>query len=135
MRSKLMSDFYRENLLDHYHNPENFGILENPDIEIEFDNPTCGDMVHLTARLDEKGRIAEIMFEGHGCVISMASSSMFTEEIIGKTPAEIVEMGLGEIQEMMGGVKLSMGRVKCALLPLNALKLGFKEAGLPTNSK
>ncbi len=130
-----MSDFYRENLLDHYHNPENFGNLENPDIEIEMDNPTCGDMVHMTARLDEQGRIAEVMFEGHGCVISMASSSMFTEEIIGKTPAEIVEMGLGEIQEMMGGMKLSMGRVKCALLPLNAIKIGFKEAGILTGGK
>ena len=130
-----MSDFYRENLLDHYHNPENFGNLENPDIEIEMDNPTCGDMVHMTARLDEQGRIAEVMFEGHGCVISMASSSMFTAEIIGKTPAEIVEMGLGEIEEMMGGVKLSMGRVKCALLPLNAIKIGFKEAGILTGGK
>ena len=125
-----MSDLYRENLLDHYHNPENFGNLENPDIDIEMDNPTCGDMVHLTARLDEYGHIVEVKFEGHGCVISMASSSMFTEEIIGKTPEEISEMGLGEIQEMMGGVKLSMGRVKCALLPLNAIKLGFREAGL-----
>lgn len=125
-----MSDFYREQLLDHYHNPENFGNLENPDIDIEMDNPTCGDMVHMTARLDDQGRISKVMFEGHGCVISMASSSMFTEEILGKTPEEIVEMGLGEIQEMMGGLQLSMGRVKCALLPLNAMKLGFKEAGI-----
>ncbi len=129
-----MSDFYREQLLDHYHNPENFGNLENPDIEIEMDNPTCGDMVHMTAHLDEQGRIAEVMFEGHGCVISMASSSMLTEEIVGKTPEEIVEMGLGEIQEMMGGMKLSMGRVKCALLPLNAIKLGFKESGVLENN-
>jgi nitrogen fixation NifU-like protein len=126
-----MSDLYREQLLDHYHNPENFGYLEDPDIDIEMDNPTCGDMVHITARLDKDGRIAKVMFEGHGCVISMASSSMLTEEIVGKKPEEIVEMGLGEIQEMMGGLRLSMGRVKCALLPLNAIKLGFKEAGVP----
>ncbi|MDF1512827.1 MAG: iron-sulfur cluster assembly scaffold protein [Anaerolineae bacterium] len=125
-----MSNLYREQLLDHYHNPENFGALENPDVDIEMDNPTCGDMVHMTARLDAHGRIAEVAFEGHGCVISMASSSMFTGEIIGKTPQEIAEMGLGEIQEMMGGLQLSMGRVKCALLPLNAIKEGFKEAGL-----
>lgn len=130
-----MSDLYREQLLDHYHNPENFGNLENPDIDIEMDNPTCGDMVHMTALLDEEGRISEVMFEGHGCVISMASASMFTEEIIGKKPEEIAEMGLGEIQEMMGGLRLSMGRVKCALLPLNAIKLGFKESGILTNSK
>jgi nitrogen fixation NifU-like protein len=125
-----MSDLYREQLLDHYHNPDNFGNLEDADIDVEFDNPTCGDMVHMTARLDEKGRIAKVMFEGHGCVISMASSSMLTEEIVGKTPQEIADMGLGEIQEMMGGLQLSMGRVKCALLPLNAMKLGLKEAGV-----
>lgn len=124
-----MSNLYREQLLDHYHNPDNYGVIEDADIDIEMDNPTCGDMVHMTARLDEDGRIAEVMFEGHGCVISMASSSMLTEEIIGKKPAEIGEMGLGDIQEMMGGLQLSMGRVKCALLPLNAIKQGLKEAG------
>ncbi len=125
-----MSNLYREQLLDHYHNPANFGNLDNPDIDIEMDNPTCGDSVHMTARLDEEGRIAEVMFEGQGCVISMASSSMLTEAIVGKKPEEITEMGLGEIQEMMGGLRLSIGRVKCALLPLNAIKLGFKEAGI-----
>ena len=125
----MSSELYREQLLDHYHNPENFGTLEQADIDIEMDNPTCGDMIHLTAKLDENGRIAEVMFEGQGCVISMASSSMFTEEIIGKTPEEISEMSLKEIQEMMGGIPLSMGRVKCATLPLSAMKLGLKEAG------
>lgn len=125
----MSSDLYREQLLDHYHNPENFGVLEDADVDIEMDNPTCGDMIHLTAQLDAEGRVTEVMFEGQGCVISMASSSMFTEKIVGKTPEEITRMGLPEIQEMMGGVRLSMGRVKCALLPLNAMKLGLKEAG------
>lgn len=125
----MSSDLYREQLLDHYHNPENFGVIEDADVDIEMDNPTCGDMIHLTAHLDAEGRVSEVMFEGQGCVISMASSSMFTEKIMGKTPEEIASMGLPEIQEMMGGVRLSMGRVKCALLPLNAMKLGLKEAG------
>ncbi len=125
----MSSDLYREQLLDHYHNPENFGVLDNADVDIEMDNPTCGDMIHLTARLDSAGRVAEVMFEGQGCVISMASASMFTEHVKGKTLEEIAAMGLAEIQEMMGGVKLSMGRVKCALLPLNAMKQGLKESG------
>lgn len=125
----MSSDLYREQLLDHYHNPENFGVLDHADVDIEMDNPTCGDMIHLTARLDGAGRVAEVMFEGQGCVISMASASMFTEHVRGKTLEEIATMGLVDIQEMMGGVKLSMGRVKCALLPLNALKQGLKESG------
>lgn len=125
----MTNDLYREQLLDHYHNPENFGALEGASVDIELDNPTCGDQIHLTAQLDEAGRIAAVMFEGQGCVVSMASASMFTEYAIGKTPAEIAALSLDDIQEMMGGVQLSMGRVKCALLPLNALKRGLDTAG------
>lgn len=124
----MSSDLYREQLLDHYHNPENFGVLDNADVDIEMDNPTCGDMIHLTARLDSAGRVTEVMFEGQGCVISMASASMFTEHVKGKTIEEIAAMSLSDIEGMMGGVKLSMGRVKCALLPLNAMKQGLKES-------
>jgi len=125
----MSQDLYREQLLDHYHNPDNYGALENPDVDVEMDNPTCGDQIHLTARLDVEGKIAEVMFEGQGCVVSMAASSMFTGEVIGKTPEEIASMGLADIQEMMGGVKLSMGRVKCALLSLTAMKQGLQDAG------
>jgi nitrogen fixation protein NifU and related proteins len=93
------------------------------------DNPTCGDQIHVTARLDGQGQIEKVMFEGQGCVVSMAAASMLTEEIVGKSPDQIAEMGLNEVQEMMGGVRLSMGRVKCALLALNAVKQGLQEAG------
>lgn len=124
----MSRDLYREQLLDHYHNPSNYGVLEDPEIDIEMDNPTCGDMIHLTARLDEDGRVAEVMFEGQGCVVSMAAASMLTEALVGKAPQEVEAMGLAEIQEMMGGVRLSMGRVKCALLALNAMKQGLQMA-------
>lgn len=129
----MSSDLYREQLLDHYHNPQNFGQLETPDVDIEMDNPTCGDSVHITANLDSEGRITEVMFEGEGCVISMAASSMLTEELVGKTPDQIEAMGLADIQEMMGGIRLSMGRVKCALLALNATKEGLEQAGIATS--
>jgi len=125
----MSHDLYREQLLDHYHNPQNYGVLEEADVDVELDNPTCGDVVHLTARLDEAGRISDVMFEGEGCVVSMAATSMLTTELIGKTPEEVEAMGLSEIQEMMGGVRLSMGRVKCALLGLNAMKQGLRKAG------
>ena len=125
----MSHDLYREQLLDHYHNPQNYGVLEEADVDVELDNPTCGDTVHLTARLDEAGRISDVMFEGEGCVVSMAATSMLTTELIGKTPEEVEAMGLSEIQEMMGGVRLSMGRVKCALLGLNAMKQGLRKAG------
>ena len=129
----MSTDLYREQLLDHYHNPQNFGQLETPDINIEMDNPTCGDSVHMTANLDAEGRIARVMFEGEGCVISMAASSMLTEELVGKKPEQVAAMGLADIQEMMGGIRLSMGRVKCALLALNAMKEGLEQAGKLTS--
>ena len=129
----MSTDLYREQLLDHYHNPQNFGQLETPDINIEMDNPTCGDSVHMTANLDAEGRIAKVMFEGEGCVISMAASSMLTEELVGKKPEQVAAMGLADIQEMMGGIRLSMGRVKCALLALNAMKEGLEQAGKLTS--
>jgi len=122
-----MSNLYREELLDHYHDPHNFGILEDADVDIEMDNPTCGDTIHLTAQLNDENQVSEVQFEGHGCVISMASASLLTEEVIGKSPEEIETMELGDIEEMLGGIRLSMGRVKCALLALNALKKGLSE--------
>lgn len=124
-----MSEMYRELMLEHYHNPEHYGVLEGADVDIHLDNPTCGDHVHLTARLDAQGRIAEVNFEGNGCVVSMAAASMLTDEVVGKTPADIAGMSLQDIETMMGGVRLSMGRVKCATLALNALKQGLKETG------
>jgi nitrogen fixation NifU-like protein len=123
-----MSNLYREELLDHYHDPRNFGVLEDANIDVKLDNPTCGDTIHLTAKLDEDQKISKVMFEGHGCVVSMASASLLTEEVIGKSSEEIQDMELGDIEEMLGGLRLSMGRVKCALLSLNALKKGLKNA-------
>ena len=124
-----MSDLYREQMLEHYHEPQNFGVLPDAEVDIHLDNPTCGDTIHLTAQLDAEGRIAKVMFEGHGCVISMAAASMLTEEVIGKTPQEVAALELHDIETMMGGLRLSMGRVKCALLSVNALKKGLKERG------
>ncbi len=124
-----MSNLYREELLEHYHDPLNYGVIEDAEVDINRDNPTCGDTIHLTARLDADDRIAEVKFEGQGCVVSMATASLLTAEVIGKSPEEIAALGLPDIEELLGGMRLSMGRVKCALLALNALQEGLAEAG------
>ena len=124
-----MSNLYREELLEHYHDPLNYGVIENAEVDIDRDNPTCGDTIHLTARLDEDDRIAEMKFEGQGCVVSMAAASLLTAEVVGKSPEEIAALGLHDIEELLGGMRLSMGRVKCALLALTALQKGLEEAG------
>ncbi|HEY89083.1 MAG TPA: iron-sulfur cluster assembly scaffold protein [Thermoflexia bacterium] len=124
-----MSNLYREELLEHYHDPLNYGVIEDAEVDINRDNPTCGDTIHLTARLDEDDRIAEVKFEGQGCVVSMAAASLLTAEVVGKSPEEIAALGLRDIEELLGGMRLSMGRVKCALLALTALQKGLEEAG------
>jgi len=115
-----MSDLYREKILDHYGNPRNEGVLEDADISHERENPVCGDVVQLDIRVED-GRVAEARFSGQGCVISMASASMFTEEIEGKTISELKQMDDEDIFRMLG-VELGPSRYHCGVLPLKVLQ-------------
>lgn len=114
---------YREIILDHYKNPRNRGRLEPADISYEDDNPLCGDRVRIDIRL-EGDRVKEIAFSGQGCAISQASASMLTEEVLGKTLAEVKQIDKQEVLEMMGLEQLGPTRIKCALLSLKVLKAG-----------
>ncbi|GAB4149839.1 MAG: SUF system NifU family Fe-S cluster assembly protein [Candidatus Promineifilaceae bacterium] len=121
-------DIYREQIIDLYENPLNFGVLEPHDFSYEEDNPLCGDVVRIDVRLNEAGRVAEIRWSGEGCAISQASASLLTEEVKGMTLAEVRAFPKERLLEMLG-VPLSMARVKCALLSLKVLKAGAY--GLP----
>lgn len=116
----MTSDLYRENILDHYGNPRNEGELEDPDISYERDNPVCGDVVRIDLKLTD-GRVSQAAFSGQGCVISMASASMFTEEIQGKTIAELKAMDDEDMFQMLG-VDLGPSRANCGVLPLRVLR-------------
>jgi nitrogen fixation NifU-like protein len=118
-----MDDLYREMILDHYRDPRNKGRLDPADISYEDDNPLCGDQIHLYLRLDGDNRVAEVAWEGDGCAISMASASMLSEEIKGKTLEELRHLGKDQILEMLG-IELGPVRLKCALLSLKVLKAG-----------
>ena len=76
-------DLYQEIILDHYRHPRHAGSVSDEDLLVEEENPTCGDQIRLTAAV-ENGIVADIRYEAHGCAISMASSSMMSEELIGK---------------------------------------------------
>ncbi|MCB0032375.1 MAG: iron-sulfur cluster assembly scaffold protein [Anaerolineales bacterium] len=119
----MSSDMYREQILDLYENPLNYGELDPHDFSYEEDNPLCGDVVRIDVRVGEDGRIAEIAWRGDGCAISQASASLLTEEVKGKTLAEVKAMEGQELLDLLG-IKLSMARVKCALLSLKVLKAG-----------
>lgn len=117
-------DLYLDNIIDHGRNPRNFGEPLNPaDIDYADENPFCGDHLHLTAQLDDEGRVQAVSWEGHGCTISQASASMLGEEMIGKTLDELQHFDRQELLDLLG-IELSPTRLKCALLSLKVLKAG-----------
>ena len=76
-----MDELYRDQILEHYKRPHNFGRLDDFDLEFEDNNPFCGDEQHVFLKLGEDGKIAEISFEGQGCAISTAATSLLTDEL------------------------------------------------------
>ncbi len=120
-----MENLYREHILDHYGNPRNQGRLADADISCEWDNPVCGDVVRIDLRLED-GCVSDVRFEGQGCVISMASASMFTELIKGKTLEELRALTDEDVFEMLG-IELGPSRSQCGLLPLQVLQEGLKK--------
>lgn len=122
------SSFYREQIIDLYEHPLNFGELDPHDFSYEEDNPLCGDVVRIDVRLDEDGRVTDVKWSGDGCAISQAAASLLTEEIKGLTLQEVKAFPKEKLLDLIG-VPLSMARVKCALLSLKVLKAGAY--GLP----
>ncbi len=117
-----MDDLYRENILEHYKNPSNYGILQDPDISYTDSNPLCGDEIRIDINLDNN-KVKDVRFQGKGCAISKASASMLTEMIEGMSLEEMKEITKEDIMEVLG-IKLGPVRIKCALLSLKVLKAG-----------
>jgi nitrogen fixation NifU-like protein len=119
-------ELYRELILDHYKNPRNHGRLEDADARAEGMNPLCGDEVTITVAFDGE-RIQDVMFEGRGCAISQAATSMLMELVKGRTAADVAELPKEELLEEIG-VELTPIRLKCALLGLGVLKVALNRA-------
>ncbi len=114
---------YRDQIIDLYENPMNYGSLDPADFDYEEDNPLCGDVIRITVQLDDDDRVSDVRWEGQGCAISQASASLLTEEIKGLTIQEVKEFSKDQLLDLLG-IQLSMTRVKCALLSLKVLKAG-----------
>ena len=119
----MSSDMYREQIIDLYENPLNYGTIDPHDFTYEEDNPLCGDVVRIDVKLDDAGKVTDIAWEGDGCAISQAAASLLTEEVKGMTLAELKAFDSQRLLDLLG-VPLSMARVKCALLSLKVLKAG-----------
>jgi NifU-like protein involved in Fe-S cluster formation len=94
---------YSDTVLDHFQNPRNVGTLDTATATISVENPVCGDILELSARM-EAGRIAEARFRTRGCVTAMACSSLLTELLRDKTPAEIRGITPEQLSEALGGL-------------------------------
>jgi nitrogen fixation protein NifU and related proteins len=121
-----MDDLYRDEILEHYRNPHNFGTLDAPDASSEGANPLCGDRITLMLGISDGGVIEEVAFTGRGCAISQASASMLTDEIKGKPLDEIARLGRQDVLDSLG-VEISPARLKCALLSLQTLREALSE--------
>lgn len=138
-----LDQLYRQVIMDHYKNPRNHGELADGALTINMNNPTCGDRIQLQLKVEE-GKISDVKFSGEGCSISLASASMMTETIKGRTVEEALELvdifigmmlgkdyddekyDLGDI-EALQGVQKFPARIKCATLAWKALEKGLTE--------
>ncbi|MEK6906981.1 MAG: Fe-S cluster assembly sulfur transfer protein SufU [Nanoarchaeota archaeon] len=118
-------NIYRENILEHYKNPENVGVLINASIRAKENNPLCGDEIQIELKLD-RNKVKEAKFIGKGCVISQASADLLLSYIKNKTLNEIKKITNDDLLELIG-IKLTPTRLNCALLSLSTLEKGINE--------
>ena len=141
--NKNLDQLYRSVIMDHYKNPRNKGSLEEDSVTIDMNNPTCGDRIHLTLKVED-GIVKDAKFDGEGCSISMSSASMMTQIIKGKKIEEALELAdifskmmlgeefdvdkydLGDVEALQGVAKFP-ARIKCATLAWKAMEKGVKE--------
>jgi len=121
----LGSDMYRQQILDHYKNPRNYGELEDADIEHVGENPMCGDTIKMFVELADDGdTIEHVRFVGDGCAISQASASMLSGELHGESLEAVEAMDRDDIIDLLG-VELSPMRIKCAVLAEKVIQDGI----------
>ena len=121
-------ELYREVILDHYKNPRGHGSLAEADARAEGMNPLCGDEVTISLAFADDGEtVRDVMFEGRGCAISQAATSMLMEMAKGRSAEEIAAMPKEELLDEIG-IPLTPIRLKCALLGLGVLKVALNRA-------
>jgi nitrogen fixation NifU-like protein len=121
-----MDDLYRDYILEHYRRPHNFGVLETPTASYEGSNPLCGDRITMMLGIRD-GVVAEVAFTGRGCAISQASASLLTDEVKGKSLADLAQITPDDVLDLLG-IEISPARLKCALLSLDTLEHALTES-------
>ncbi|WLR50478.1 SUF system NifU family Fe-S cluster assembly protein [Bacillus tianshenii] len=140
-----LDQLYRQVIMDHYKNPRNRGVLEDDNITVNMNNPTCGDRIQLHLKVED-GVVSDVKYDGEGCSISMSSASMMTQAIKGLEvekalklskvfsdmmqgedyDEEELDLDLGDIEALQGVSKFP-ARIKCATLAWKAMEKGVSE--------
>jgi nitrogen fixation NifU-like protein len=119
-------NIYQQNILDNYHHPQNSGKPEHYTHSFKLQNLSCGDEVEVFVNL-ENGIIKDVHHVSEGCAISIASSSILSEELKGKTIDEVAKLTPEYMLELLG-IELTTSRLKCAHLPLQAVQKALEAA-------
>lgn len=139
MSTNKLDQLYRSVIMDHYKTPRNKGVIEKSSVTVDMNNPTCGDVIHLTMTVEDD-IVQDAKFEGEGCSISMASASMMTQMIKGKSTEDALKLAdtisqimlgneydksidLGDVEALSGVAKFP-ARIKCATLAWKAMEKG-----------
>ena len=120
------SDMYRQQILDHYKNPRNYGELEEKTFSHAGENPLCGDEIEIDVKLDDdEETIQAIRFHGDGCAISQASASMLSQQLQGMSVEEMRDLDRDDVVDLLG-VEISPMRIKCAVLAEKVVQDGHE---------
>ncbi len=122
---------YTEIVMDHFRNPRNVGNMENADGVGQVGNPKCGDIMKIYLKINDDEIIEDVKFETFGCGSAIASSSIATELIKGKSIHEAVSLTNKAVVEALGG--LPPVKVHCSVLAEQAVKSALYDYSLKTN--
>ena len=123
LNMELAEDMYKEELLEHYREPQNYGKIEDADVQYRDFNPVCGDEVEIFINV-QANKVDGIKFTGKGCAISQAAASIVTEHIKGMKVDEVKTFTNEKMLELLP-IEVSNLRIKCALLALKAIQKGL----------
>jgi len=118
-------NIYAKNILDHYKNPRNRGVLKGATASFKSLNSTCGDQIEVFLKV-VAGKIKKINFEGHGCAVSIVATSILSEVLLEKKASEVLKLDLSAVQSLLG-IEISARRHKCALIGLKAIQGALKK--------
>ena len=142
-----LDELYEQIVLDHYRNPRHTDPVDGPAVDIEVNNPFCGDEIHLQLKTGADGRVSAVSVAGRGCAISQSSGSLLTELVQGKDAAELhntvalvrrlmkgEQLSEAELDSLgdlaaLSGVRKFPVRIKCALLAWSALEEAVEKLG------